>query len=247
MSDQTSRKARLLGSPERRAYNADAVELRSGDKAGEHVFNGHASVFDAPYAMYGGPDKGGWNEVVDSRAFDATLAADPNVSLLVEHTGLALARTTAGTLDLSTDKRGLKTVARLYDDDPDALRVIPKLRRRNVTEMSFAFRTLRDSWNADETERRLIEVTLHNGDVSIVNNGANPATDASIRKLTDAIALFRDIDPADAMAELRGLDDPADAIAEARRHLAELHRKITPASARRISVADAEAFIAAPR
>ena len=60
--------------------------------------------------------------------------------------------------------------------------------RRDMDEMSFAFRAVRQEWNEDETERRLLEVNIHKGDVSVVNFGANPATNVSIQRALEAIA-----------------------------------------------------------
>ena len=57
-----------------------------------------------------------------------------------------------------------------------------------MDEMSFAFRVKAQEWSQDETERRITELSLHKGDVSVVNFGANPATTAQIRKFVEAIA-----------------------------------------------------------
>lgn len=74
-----------------------------------------------------------------------------------------------------------------------------------MDEMSFAFRTVRHEWNNDESERRLLELNLDKGDVSVVNFGASPHTSAGIRSLGDAVAAITAGD----LAELRALD-PAD-------------------------------------
>jgi len=241
----TTRMERLLGAPERRNLAVSEFEIRAdGDSL---TLEGHASVFDKPYPIFGGAKDGGWDEIVDRRAFDATLAEKPDVHLLVNHEGLPLARTKSGTMDLSTDKTGLKVIARLDPTDADVQRIATKMRRRDLDEMSFAFRTVRHDIDEDKSTRRLLEVNIHKGDVSVVNFGASHHTSVQLRKLTDAIALFSDIDPEAAMAELRSLDNPAEALAEARDNLAGLIRSLTPAAARRMSIADAEALLTAPR
>lgn len=193
-----SRAQRLTGAPERRSVTAQ-FELRSADDGLK--LTGYASVFASPYNVYGGPDAGGWTETVDRRAFTNTLRGNPDVHLLINHDGMPLARTKSGTLKLSTDSRGLYVEADLDRSDPDVQRLESKMRRGDMDEMSFAFRTLRQEWNADETERNLTEVDINRGDVSVVNYGANPATTTSLRSALAVLA-----DPDLARAEARGVD-----------------------------------------
>lgn len=192
---------RLLGAPERRAFKCEQFELRAAGDA-TATLTGYASVFDKPYEMYGGPDKGGWIESVGRRAFDETLKRKPDLHLLINHEGMPLARTKSGTLQLSTDSVGLKVVADLNRADPDVQRLEVKMSRGDMDEMSFAFRTVRQEWNDSETERRLLELNLDKGDVSVVNFGASPHTSAGVRSALAAIAEgdlaeMRSIDPAD--------------------------------------------------
>lgn len=202
----------ITDAPERREV---AVGFETRDVDGNTLtLTGYASVFGKPYPIYGGPKEGGFNETIDRKAFDKTLAEKPDLHLLVNHEGLPLARTKSGTLDLSTDSTGLKVVARLDRSDPDVQRLEPKMRRGDMDEMSFAFRVKAQEWSEDETERLITEVSLHKGDVSVVNWGANPATSASIRSLMAALADGE----ADLIAEVRKL--PTD-----RRKA--LHRRLT--------------------
>lgn len=204
MSTATPKADRLLGAPERRSFKCQEFELRAVSDAAA-TLSGYASVFDKGYEMYGGPDKGGWVEIVDRRAFDETLKRKPDLHLLINHEGMPLARTKSGTLQLSTDSVGLKVNAELDRSDPDVQRLEVKMARGDMDEMSFAFRTVRHEWNDDESERRLLELNLDKGDVSVVNFGANPATSAGIRSFQDAIAAITEGD----LAEMRALN-PAD-------------------------------------
>lgn len=244
----SERADKLSNAPEKRYGQGEATAFQFRDDAEMPKLDGYASVFEARYDVFGGPKAGGWVEVVDRRAFDRTLAANPDVHLLVNHDGMPLANTIAGDLRLGVDKRGLHADADLDMSDVDVQHVVPKIRRRNMREMSFAFRTPKggDEWSKDQTERRLLEVNIDHGDVSIVNFGSNPATTVQLRAFTDAIALIRDTDPDQAFAELRDADDPLAVIAEAERALLALRRQLAP-SQRRLSVAAAEALIASPR
>ena len=52
--------------------------------------------------------------------------------------------------------------------------------------MSLAFRVTDDSWNEELDARLIRSYSIHRGDVSVVNYGANPATSVSVRS-ADAI------------------------------------------------------------
>lgn len=173
----------LIDVPERRVLSITNFELRkvAGDKLS---LDGYASTFNQPYQLYGGPAAGGWDEEVDPAAFNVTLREKPDLHLLINHEGMPLARTKSGTLLLSTDKKGLRAQAPNLDRrDPDVQRLEVKMERGDMDEMSFAFRVKQQAWNEDYTHRTLQEVSLHKGDVSVVNFGANPTTSAQLRSL----------------------------------------------------------------
>jgi HK97 family phage prohead protease len=235
----TSRAERLAGAPERRTLPISEFETRrDSDKL---TLTGYASVFDAPYEMYGGPSKGGWTEIVDQRAFDVTLRAKPDVHLLINHEGMPLARTKSGTLKLSSDKTGLHVEADLDRRDPEVLSLEVKMQRGDMDEMSFAFRTLGQKWNDDETERRLTELSLDKGDVSVVNFGANPATKSQIRQLHAALDCLSELDPDVALVEARALaGDPVVQLMAARSMINDLLRTMQDPALRRLTIAEAE-------
>jgi len=183
----------------------------------------------------GGPDAGGWIETVDRRAFDVTLGANPDVHFLINHEGVTLARTKSGTLNLSTDRKGLLAEARIDRRDPMGQSLEVKMERGDLDEMSFAFRTVRQEWDADYTERSLLEVNIDKGDVSVVNNGANDKTRIRIADARDALSVLSSAD----LVECRGLDNPLEALREARAHIDRLIAEVTPKDSRRLSIADA--------
>lgn len=184
-----------------RNYSVGNVELREAEDGSTKVkFYGHASVTAKGYDMYGGPEKGGWTEFVDPGAFKKTLSEKPDVAFLANHGGLTLARTTAGSLALSEDDIGLEVHATLDKRVTVANDVAILIEGGELNEMSFAFRVMRQVWrDADGeevpwwdlsgVERHLTEVSIHKGDVSIVNYGANPYTDATLRSLEEQAEL----------------------------------------------------------
>jgi hypothetical protein len=87
-----------------RTFNVQDLELRQeGD---DNVVVGYGSVFNTL-----SNELGGFREIIAEGAFDGRLNDD--VRFLINHEGLPLARTTNGTLKLTTDERGLKYEARV--------------------------------------------------------------------------------------------------------------------------------------
>lgn len=169
---------RLRGTLEHRRFSTEGVEIRSTSDGGLR-FTGYASTTETPYTV------GGFEETFARGAFKRCLNEGPDVVLLVNHEGLPLARTSSGTMTLTEDARGLKVDADLDPDDPDVLALVPKMRRGDLTEMSFAFRATDDEWSERDTKRLVRSATIHKGDVSVVTNAANHSTTAGIRSLVE--------------------------------------------------------------
>jgi Escherichia/Staphylococcus phage prohead protease len=165
------------------SFGSPEIELREQDD-GTIVLSGYGSVTETPYPI------GFYDETVVRSAFKRTLAEGCDTQFLVNHSGGPLARTTTGSLDLDENQRGLWYAARLQPWDPDVASIRPKLERGDLSESSFAFLVREQEWDADFTKRALLDVSLHRGDVSVVNYGANPATTASLRSL-QAVGLDR--------------------------------------------------------
>lgn len=174
-SEVESRKVATIlnGTIERRDFTAADVEIRSTSDGGLR-FSGYASTTETPYMV------GSFEETFAKGAFKRCLGQQPDVVLLVNHAGLPLARTRSGTMTLSEDTRGLKVDAELDPTDPDVQSLIPKMKRGDLTEMSFAFRATDDEWDSRETKRVVREATIHKGDVSMVTHGANTATSGTV-------------------------------------------------------------------
>lgn len=168
----------LRGVRETRQWGLSGVELRE-QADGTVTFSGYASVYDRGYSVF--DQFGEYTETIAPGAFDRTLSEAPDVVLVVNHEGLPLARTKSGTLQLSADSVGLRVEAQLDRSDPDVQALLPKFRRGDVDEMSFAFRVNGQEWSEDYSQRTITEISLSRGDVSIVTFGANPHTLAMVR------------------------------------------------------------------
>jgi len=157
-----------------RSFAVQDAQVRAADDGKSLTFTGYASVTDAPYEMR--DMFGAYSEVIDAGAFARTLSQDPDVVFLVNHVDLPLARTKSRTLSLVEDGTGLRAEASFDPEDPDVARIVPKIERGDLDEMSFAFWIERQTWSPDYMQVNIHEVNLHRGDVSIVTFGANPHT-----------------------------------------------------------------------
>lgn len=100
---------------------------------GERLIEGYFAGFGSEYWLWEGA-----YETIDPGAFD--LDADRDVRALTNHdTTLVLGRTTAGTLTLRTDDRGLWGSIRINGGDQDAVNLYERVRRGDVTQCSFGF------------------------------------------------------------------------------------------------------------
>ncbi|WEX07378.1 HK97 family phage prohead protease [Chelativorans sp. AA-79] len=141
--------------------------------------SGYAAVFNqaADIGCY-------FREIIHPGAFRAAITRD-DVSFLINHAGLPLARSRSGkgTLMLAEDDHGLKIDSTLDADDPDVMRIVPKMKRGDLDKMSFAFRATRQEW--DETGeipvRHVYELDLF--DVSVVTEPAYEGTEIGLRSL----------------------------------------------------------------
>lgn len=179
------------------------VEVRDEpDSDGTVGFRAYASVTEHPYDMWDmfGP----YTETIAGDAFDATLAAQPDVAYLLNHGGMTLARTTSGTLTLGRDDTGLWYEPRLDPANSDVRNILSGIRRGDLDESSFAFRITRGSWDPSYTAYRIEQLDLDRGDVSTVNYGANPGT--GDHPITLGVGDVDDLDDDQARALLGALE-----------------------------------------
>jgi HK97 family phage prohead protease len=174
------RKASMLRKTvERRVVPTVDIELRHVVDEDCLRFAGYAALFDTDYEVHG------FTERISPGAFARSLKDGPDVVLTLDHgragSGLPLARTTAGTLRLTEDERGLRVEADLDRDDPDADLLAMKIKNGALDQMSFAFICHDDIWDSEYKHRTVRQAGIHRGDVSVVTHAANPNTVAVMR------------------------------------------------------------------
>lgn len=154
---------------ERRRINDGLSAYVTRDEEGEnrHI-SGYAAVYDSL-----SEDLGGFYEVLERGAFDDVMRSEPDVRALSQHdTTQILGRTSARTLSLEADKRGLKMDITL-PNTTYAQDLFESVRRGDISGASFGFRVGFDDyafdWDADDldgplrrikTIRELIEVSI---------------------------------------------------------------------------------------
>lgn len=181
---------KTMSQRETRAIESD-FEIRESDSG--MTFVGYAAKFNSR-----SENLGGFTETIEPGAFSRSLKSRNDVKLLVNHdTGRVLASTRAKTMRLVEDNIGLRVEADL-PNTTDGRDMAELLRRGDLSSMSFGFNVIKDSWNAEGTERRLLSVRLF--ETSIVAFPAYASTEASVRGL-DKVAQRTSVDP-DALADV---------------------------------------------
>lgn len=190
--------AKILGTRNTRRGKVD-VEVRQVAQVPQLVasdtgwnLRGYATVYDVAYPIGGGPEHGGFTEIIERGATAKSINDGADVRLLFDHDGIPLARTASGSMRLISDDMGMMVDADLDPESPYAQSVRSAITRGDADQMSFAFRVLRQEWSDDYTVRRIKEVALY--DASVVTYPASEATVVQMNSLpVDTEA--RDLDP----------------------------------------------------
>lgn len=167
---------------EKRCY---VGEVRAAEVEGQPTkIVGYASVFDSRSELIGGS----FREVIKPGAFDDVLNDD--VRALFNHDpNFILGRSTAGTLALSVDDKGLR-----YEIDAPQTQtirdlVVAPMQRGDITASSFGFRVARDGerWYQDEDGVVVREISRFSRllDVSPVTYPAYQQSEAGVRSLEE--------------------------------------------------------------
>lgn len=122
---------------------APIEQFKTRDDNNDPIIEGYFAVFNSNYELWDGA-----TESIAPGAFDNTISGD--VRALINHDStLVLGRTTAGTLELKTDSRGLWGRIRINPNDTDAMNLHARVERGDVSQCSFGFFII-----SEETEFR---------------------------------------------------------------------------------------------
>lgn len=122
--------------PETRLFSKEVWHLRSGDPNSSDL---QVAGYAARYGKYSTDPGLPFKEIIQRGAFKNVLAAKPNVVCLLNHdANQLLGRTTAGTLTLMEDPKGLKFVCSLPDTELGRS-VRESVKRGDLDGCSFSF------------------------------------------------------------------------------------------------------------
>lgn len=200
------------GAERRRLSLTDSgLSIRADDEGGVARFAGYASVFNSRTAI-GNPLRWGFYEEIAPGAFAKTLA-EGDARMLIDHDSYyVVSRSSAGTLSLSEDERGLAVDSALDTELSYVRDLKANLRNGNVTGMSFGFYVIKDEWNSETIEvegadpvdvdvRVIREVRLI--EVSAVTFPAYPETEAELKAVARALDHRGDLAAVEARARFR--------------------------------------------
>lgn len=162
---------------ERRAITSPP-ELRADDTG--KVAKGYAALFNTKADI-----AGCFTETIAPGAFSDTIRT-ADVRALIDHdTGRVIGRSSAGTLRLSEDSKGLSVEIDL-PDTTDGRDLAVQLDRGDISGMSFGFRVTHDEWDetGDVPARTIHQVELY--EVSAVAFPAYDDTSIALRSLDEA-------------------------------------------------------------
>lgn len=145
-----------------RQLRAIATKFETREDGETPHISGYFAVFDSVYDIWPG-----MSESIRAGAFAGTLAGD--IRALTNHdTTLVLGRTTAGTLTLREDDKGLWGDIAINPNDSDAMNTWARVMRGDVTQCSIGFNIIREEaeskpdgsthWTIEEIE--LFEVSV---------------------------------------------------------------------------------------
>ena len=121
-----------------------ASEFITREDGEDLKIEGYFAVFNSNYEI--GP---GMSESIAPGAFSNTLAED--IRALVNHdTTLVLGRTSAHTLELREDERGLWGRISINPKDTDAMNLYERVKRGDVSQCSFGFEIIREDTEISE-------------------------------------------------------------------------------------------------
>jgi len=166
---------------QRRCLLPELAEMRLAFEKNGPRITGYAAVFNQLTELWPG-----FREKVAPGAFAETIQRDDIRALWNHNPDVILGRNKAETLRLWEDAKGLAYEIIADPDDPDAQKLIRKIKRGDISQSSFGFQILKKTIEIDETKdemtRTIEKVQLF--DVSPVTFPAYPQTEGLHVRMT---------------------------------------------------------------
>ena len=110
-----------------------------------------------------------------------SIEADKRVDFLINHAGLPIASTESRSLDISSDGTGLAYEAKFDPEDPDAKRLMPKIRRGDVNGVSIGFISIDEEMRKENGQRIRVITRAKLVEMSATHMPAYPQTSLAER------------------------------------------------------------------
>jgi uncharacterized protein len=168
-----------------RTFEGESLEIETRD--GEpKAFTGYAIVFNQR-----SQNLGGFTEIIDANALNGADITDV-LGVFNHDVNFILGRSTAGTLTLKADDKGLKYEIAYDAADPDHVKLMRKITRGDVRGSSFKFTVASrgDEWQENQETGAVTRTIKSIGklyDVGPVVSPAYTQTTAARRSLADWI------------------------------------------------------------
>lgn len=166
----------------------DMILTVSDSNEEEMIVEGYATTYDEPYELYRFDENTTVMEQVSRDAFVGTDMSD--VIFQYNHEGRVFARISNGTLELTSDEHGLKTVANLGGTN-EGRNLYQEIKGGYTNKMSFGFTVEEDDIEVmEENENNVVYLRTIRKigklyDVSAVSIPANNYTEISARNRVD--------------------------------------------------------------
>ena len=165
---------------ETRVFDASELRMTKSDD-GIMRFEGYAAMFNK-----WSEDLGGFREKIAPKAFTKALKNSDTRALFNHDSNYVLGRTSAKTLDIREDEKGLKFSV-VPPDTTWARDLSVSLGRGDISQCSFGFTLGIDEWKEDKDGvSRTIKEVDRLPDISIVTYPAYPDTSVALRNMEQA-------------------------------------------------------------
>ena len=178
-----------LDRKDRQVRSAPTTFSARSDSDEGPVIEGYFAVFNSDYEIWPGA-----TEQVAPDAFNNCL--DLDVRALCDHmTNLVLGRTSAGTLELRVDEKGLWGKIKINEQDSDAMNLYARVQRGDVSQCSFGFDILDEEYidNRDGSCTWILH-DVYLWEVSVVTFPAYAETSVEARKKDREAELKRQLE-----------------------------------------------------
>lgn len=142
------------------------------------VIQGYVAVYDEPRIVAG---DAGWTEIWSPGACARSVGRSPDVRLTLNGEGEPLARSKAGTLELTSDDYGLHIKATIDPTTPRGEDVALALQRNEPVDVMAGVDVVKQRWDDDHKHRTVEEVYLH--DIALVVDGWDPRSGEDLSRL----------------------------------------------------------------